>query len=250
MTQRSAGRWLGEFAVIFLSIVLALLADDWRERRSEREEGLDALELILADLRSEANGFSHFQERLGEQAESAADLMALLENGGSPGEITGAYVGVVLYYNFEVGSAAYPGLASSGGLRLIASDTVRAALTRYYDGAIPYMDGLRLAMERDADRVAAEGRRYFVRVPPRDEDGAFDPGGSWGFRVTAPPEEIRTDHDFLSAVGLAGASADFLASRIGTRFMDRNASARAYVEEYLTRMGRGSGSGSRSPQQP
>ncbi len=241
MRGKSVTRWLAEFAVIFLSIVLALLADDWRERRSEREEGLDALELILADLRSEASGFAHFQERLREQAESAADLITLIESDGSPQEVTRAFMGVVLYFNFEVGSAAYPGLVSSGGLRLIGNDTVRTALSGYYDGSIPYMDGLRLAMERDAELVASEGRRYFVRMPPRDAEGDFRSGGSWSFRLAVPVGELRTDREFLAAVGLAGASADFLAFRIGDRFMERNAAARGYVEAYLTRMGRAPG---------
>ncbi len=238
MNEKSWKRSVGEFAVIFASIVLALLADDWRERRSELQEGLDALELILADLESEARGFENFQERLVEQAESAADLVSMLENDGSPDEITPAFTGVVLYFNFEVGSAAYRGLASSGGLRLIQNDTVRAALTSYYDGAIPYMDGLRLAMERDAELVASRGLRYFVRAPPRDPDGRFDSGGWWTFRLDAPVTQVQADREFVSAVGAAGASADFLAYRIGDRFMAQNERARNAVAGYLERMGR------------
>ena len=236
--DKSWRRLLGEFTVIFVSIVLALVADDWRESRSEREEGLDALELILADLESDARGYQHFQERLGEQAQSAADLLQHAEHGSAPGEIVASYGGVVLYYNFEVGAAAYRGLAGSGGLRLIASDTVVAALASYYDGSVAYMEGLRLTMERDADAVALAGQRHFLRLPVRDEEGNFAVERGWGFRLASTPAEIQADRAFLSSVGAAGASANWLALRIGDLMLERNAATTRYVREYLERMGR------------
>ena len=37
-SPRGAARLAGEAAVIFVSVVLALVADDWRENRNDRRE--------------------------------------------------------------------------------------------------------------------------------------------------------------------------------------------------------------------
>ncbi|MEM9530320.1 MAG: hypothetical protein AAGA23_05335 [Pseudomonadota bacterium] len=237
MKERNWTQALGEFTVIFVSIVLALLADDWRENRSEQEDGLDALELILADLESEASGFGRFRERLGQQAQAAANLLRLIEEGGSAEAIAGGHRGVVLYYNFEVGAAAYRGLAGSGGLRLIGNDAVVAALASYYDGSIAYMDGLRLGMERDADAVAVAGQRHFLRIPTYDDDGLLKLNG-WAFQLESTSTELQTDRAFLAAVGAAGSSASWLALRIDDVYLKRSAETRQVVGHYLEQMGR------------
>lgn len=238
MSEKRWPRLLGEFGVIFVSILLALLADDWREARSEREDGLDALELILADLESDARGFGYFQERLQQQARAAADFLREVDQGGSEEAVEQHYGGIVLYYNFEVGAAAYRGLAGSGGLRLIESDTIVAALASYYDGSIAYMDGLRTAMERDADGVAAAGHRHFVRTPPRDPDGALVLDGGWAFRLSTSVDALQADRPFLASVGSAGSSANWLALRIDDLYLERNAVTTRYVRDYLQRNGR------------
>lgn len=236
--NKSWGRLATEFGVIFVSIVLALVADDWRESRNEREDGLDSLELIVEDLDEEAGGLMRFQEQLADQAVAAAELVRLLEEGGDLGEIARTYSEVVLFYNYESAHPAYRGLAESGGLRLIEDAAIREAIVEYHDGSVLYMDGLRLIMEEDAKTVARIGYRHFARRTTPDQDGDFSLDQGWGFWPQSSPAEILADREFMGALGAAGASARFLAVRIEERFLPRNRETAEAVREYLTSVGR------------
>jgi len=232
------GRLAAEFGVIFLSIILALIADDWRETRSERQDGLDSLELILEDLHEEESGLDRFQEVLTEQVAAAAELIRILEERGDPGEIARAYSRVVLYFNYESAHPAYRGLAESGGLRLIEDAAVRDAIIDYHDGTIPYLQGLRLTMEEDAQTLARIGYRHFIRRPDPGGDGQSSLDRAWGFRLETSPAELRADREFMGALGAAGATARFLAARIDGRFLERNRETIRVVQDYLTGVGR------------
>jgi len=238
MNGKSWKRLLGEFAVIFVSILLALVADDWRETRSERQDGLDALVLIVEDLQEEAEGLTRFRGHLTDQAVAAAELIRLLEQRGDPVEIARAYSDVVLFYNYESAHPAYRGLAESGGLRLIEDATVREAIVEYHDGSVLYMDALRIAMEVDAQTLARIGHRHFARRPVPDDDGEFSMDQGWGFGLLSSPSQVVEDREFMGALGAAGASARYLAVRIDERFVVRNRQTAAVVRDYLARVGR------------
>ena len=235
---RTWGRLAAEFGVIFVSVILALIADDWRETRNEREEGIESLQLILEDLQEEQAGLAFFRDHLMDQVTGAAELLRLLEESGPPDAIARAYSDVVLYFNYESSYPAYRGLAESGGLRLVEDGEVREAIIDYHDGAALYLEGLRLTMEEDAEELGRMGRRHFTRRPSRDEDGEFSPDRPWTFRLESAPEAVLEDREFIGALGTAGASARYLVARIDGRFLERNLQTIDVVEGYLSEVGR------------
>ena len=49
-----AVRALAEGFAIFAGVLLALVADDWRETRSDRREARESLAVVMADLESDS----------------------------------------------------------------------------------------------------------------------------------------------------------------------------------------------------
>ena len=52
--SRRVGSLLREFLVIFAGVLIALVADDWRTDRDEREQGVQSLRVVEEDLRSDS----------------------------------------------------------------------------------------------------------------------------------------------------------------------------------------------------
>lgn len=137
-TRSRSIRLLSEALVIFAGVGLALVADDWRETRGDREEAARSLELIERDLVRDS---AQIEEA---RTEVAADLVAtgwLLGHWTQPGAATDS----ILVHLGELRASARPafsragfeGLRASNGLRLLRSGELRDSLLQYYEVTQP-----------------------------------------------------------------------------------------------------------------
>jgi len=75
-------RLLAEFAVIFMGITLSLLADDWRQSRSDLEDERRALQALLVDLAGDSVVLGELQSQAVTHDRAA---MWLYQRMGDPG---------------------------------------------------------------------------------------------------------------------------------------------------------------------
>lgn len=125
---------LREFAVIVAGVLCALAAQAWWEQRENREREATYLRQLLADTRLNAERVREavaIDSAAGVAARRAAD--ALTSTGAPPPAdslvewISGAGVGS----EPQTVSGSYRAVVGTGELRLIRSDTLRAALAAY-----------------------------------------------------------------------------------------------------------------------
>ena len=138
--RRQWVRLFAEFGVIFLGVTLSLLADDWRQRRTDRSDERMALEELQADLEAEASDMGSLSN--GARDDASAALWIYLKLGES--EINPDSLGAKLrtiynWYVYKAARATYTGLRSTGRLTLIQDDDLRRDITTYYEERQPYV---------------------------------------------------------------------------------------------------------------
>lgn len=156
MTIRSArvpwAKFLGEFLIIVVGILVALFVDRWNEARKENELERRYLESLIVDLEtdvqriagldtltltrvaaatrllsaigvdtSQPDGFSTTDDWR-RQANSMADTMALERAVDWTGRV----------FRLEIASPTFDELTSTGNLRVIANPNLRRRLSEYY----------------------------------------------------------------------------------------------------------------------
>jgi hypothetical protein len=226
-TRNEFGHFATEFLVIFASIVLALLADDWREARNERNAEQRALQLILRDLRTDSADLLTYRGKLAEQELHAARLFSLLES-GPPFDSLATEVGPALsIWNYRPALSAYRGLAQAGRLTVIHDETLRDRVVSYHDDTIAYLDDLRESVNNRSAHVIALFEAHAGRRPAAD--------GSWSWTVAGSADGLRRDVQALSALGNAAATRRLLRARIDDLFMKENTELRRAIEAYLAR---------------
>lgn len=226
LDRKTLTRLGAEFLVIFASVVLALVADDWRQTRNERAAAERALQLVLLDLREDHGGLEIYQRRLQGQDSAAARFLDLLDEDATAEELATTVSDALNVWNYRPSYSAYRGLVQSGQLGLIREDTLRETVIRYHDEALPYLDDLRNNVVESADRAALLAERHFRRVPGPDTT-------RWDLRLVTSSDAVRRDAEFLGALGSAASARRWLAFRIGQIFLVFNAETAATIERYL-----------------
>ena len=61
MKEKRTARWIGEFVVIALGVLVALGVDDWRQRRADRELEGQLVERLARDIRADAADLARAQ---------------------------------------------------------------------------------------------------------------------------------------------------------------------------------------------
>ena len=137
MTEMGAGprikRHLGELLIVFVGVLLAFAADDFREARSERAEARQSLQLLLVDLAADSAGFARASEWYGDETTDIAWLVQNWHRDNVP--IDSLEAGLYTFSNrwtLQLSASAYAGLESPNGLRLIPSSSLRQALLDFY----------------------------------------------------------------------------------------------------------------------
>ena len=125
---------LGEVALIFIGISLALLANEWYEDRRDRAEEKEVLQQILTSINADIS----FLERKAQATREKAEALEMLEQHISDnkpydpsldagfGELVGGSAAS------GMNTAAFETLTARG-IALISDTTLRSALVDYYD---------------------------------------------------------------------------------------------------------------------
>jgi hypothetical protein len=159
---------VGEFALILVSVFLALAAERWVAGRADRDLVSQYTEDLRTDLARDS-GTIEVWARSGQRRAAALEQMLGALNGTAPGLLGAEAVStmhvaqIVPIPNFR--SATYQDLVSSGNIRLLPA-SVRRALVQYHD-ALAELDR-RLALTgyqqkpEFADLLPAVVRRQFL----------------------------------------------------------------------------------------
>lgn len=137
MNAPNSGRWgslLREFIVIFAGVLIALVADDWRTSREEQRRSVQSLRVVTEDLRSDSGQLVG----LGQLASGHnAAARWLFENWDvpqpPPDSIEWALMTLSGAQAPTFSRAGWDGLRNSNRLHLISSDSLRNALSAYYE---------------------------------------------------------------------------------------------------------------------
>jgi len=154
-----------EAFVISVGVLIALVADDWRESHSERQAARAGLELVLGDLESDAGEFARQSRSSQRLAGSAAWLIRVWDHPtAATDSLEQAFYRLGLGTSLELSRAAFEGLRDSNRLRSIESDSLRAEIAAYYQVVQP---ALAKRYEFNFDRVSS---LLFSIMPRHVED--------------------------------------------------------------------------------
>ena len=225
-----------EFLIVFVSVVLALLANDWRQRQIDRGQERQALTLILRDLREDSVQLHEYGTQLLRQDSAAAWLVTNIDRPGVPADsVLTAVVGVTRYYNYRPEFPTYDGLKASGRLGLIRDPGLHDAVVRYFDFFVPYLNDLRQGVRNRSLNTRQGQLRHFIPRPP---PGArvfsvqeSDVARSW--TRTTSIASIRADREYLGEVASVGVSTAWLVSRVDTLFLPQSRQLQALIRQQL-----------------
>ena len=201
-------RLLGESLAIFAGVVLALAADDWRETRLERAEATASLRLMLEDLTADTATFRRRASTAWGLTQSASWLTAHWNNAGQhPDSMR------LALDRFNGGSGgfvrrgAYEGLVGSNGLRLIEGDTLRSAISDYYQNTQPAAEFWWDAALGGFEEIR-QGLGRYVTYPGGPEPGRMWPA-SQGVALRNSWSSVAADTDLQTQLLLYGRNFDF-----------------------------------------
>jgi hypothetical protein len=132
-------RITAEFVAILCGVTLALLADDWREYRNDRQFERAALVEILRDLEADSAALAAQRRRMRLQNDAA--LWAQGHFGMEvPGDSALNTVRSLWYFTrYQAVRSGYVGLRDSGQMSLIVDLALRQGVVHYYEVNQPYM---------------------------------------------------------------------------------------------------------------
>ena len=164
-------RWLGEFIVIVLGVLVALAVDDWVQYRSDRDLELDLVQRLRGDLVADARdlaGSRLMVERRrwilqalsqslseGVAPSRAPDSLVQAQRAGRPWRPLEAplqsFVGAPL---FQVTDDSFQEILATGAFRTLRDPGLRAAISTYYRTAETFAAALEYN-EEGVDRFTA-----------------------------------------------------------------------------------------------
>lgn len=127
-------RVAGELLLIFVGVLLALAADDWREKRDQAARGRAVLRAIEADLPAERALLQRLAESYAQDAESAAALLA--NAGNAEFSIDSVATAVAAFYlgsEYAPSDASFTTAVQTGSLGFIENESLRVSLVDYFD---------------------------------------------------------------------------------------------------------------------
>ena len=136
--RASAARIAAEGLVLFASVALALVADDWRETRGDREEVAQSLELIARDLDRDSTLLARVRSDALELSASAQWLLSRWAVDANPDTMVVHLNRLRYSETVNLSRAGFEGLQASNGLRLLESEGLRASLFQYYEVDQPF----------------------------------------------------------------------------------------------------------------
>lgn len=228
MPQRiSTSKLAAEFLVIFVSVILALLADDWREKQLLIKEERIVLESMLVDLEEDQRAMLFFAGKLDEiRANTALALAGLTaEQAPDPESWADQMLEGSTLWLYRPTYPTYQGLIQSGRLNLIRDPELRERLVEYHDNTVDYLFDLRMNAKHTQQALRDAMNPYFI-WQPADED-------RWRASLYAPIEELRADAELRGNLGRHGRSMSWLRQRITDLFEPHNVETAEAIRAYL-----------------
>ena len=229
MPQRiSPSKLAAEFVVIFVSVILALLADDWRANRLLLAEERNVLEGMMRDLAEDETDLNRLAGRLEGFEENAQFAVAGMLDGEDFDEATWlpAFQGATGHFLYRPVYPTYTGLRQSGRLSLIRDEALREWIVEYHGDLIGYLVELRDSYDERHEAVLETMVPYFV-IRFDQEDAR------WRSQLVAPVTELAHNQAVQFRLGQYARSVAWLHQRIDELFVPHNQRLREAIQAYL-----------------
>lgn len=228
-------RLVAEFGVIFLGVTLSLLADDWRQSRTDRADERMALEELLADLEADSADMGGL--RGGAEGDAKAALwiyQGLGENDVDPDSLSANLRTIYNWYVYSATRATYAGLRSTGRLTLIQDDQLRRKVTTYYEERQPLITGF-YETSGDVWRTLREAFARDVEWNLGERAETFSSGAAYiRMRLKRPWSEMPTDPLLRHHLEIFGILAEVIAMT-SAQVLGENADLRASIQHALSK---------------
>lgn len=198
-------RLAAEFVAVAGAVYLGLLADDYREYRSERASEAEYRSQFLQDLDRDVEVLGDLQSSIGDQA-TAALWLHEVANGKdrSRDSIERAFSVLFLTWTYERQQATYLGLRDGLGLHIVEDFDLRSTLIDYYEVEQnllqgDYVENYNIAQRRLRPMLD----RYVDFVPPTeiDNDWSLSLEHFHVARLRDDYEDFANDPAFMNAIG-------------------------------------------------
>lgn len=149
MSEKRWVRWVGEFAVIVLGVLVALGVDDLRQRISDQRLELELLERVRADLVADAEDLARAQAQVTRRLWVLEGLMSEVppDPDSAPGRLNDVPLRVfaTTLPEFDLFDDAYQEMLATGTLDVVRDDVLRSQIVSYYRTARDKGDNARRA---------------------------------------------------------------------------------------------------------
>jgi len=233
-TYRKAARVLGELSLIFIGVLLALAADDWRERQQQAESGRAALRAMLADLAADSAALVGVVSSYAADDTSGARLLANLSNERFPSDSVEAYLAP--FYQgtpYAPSRAGFTIAVQTGALQFIDNEELRLQLVSYFEQSNAVFSQ---NFEEVLEEVAQlhELLKPYLRIAIPSSVVAAWPPPERARRVQAPWNVLRTDNALTVQLLEYAAYAGYFAAVAQGRLNENQALQRAIKAELET----------------
>jgi len=226
-------RLLAEFAVIFLGVTLSLLADDWRQSRTELEIERQALQGLLVDLETESVALDSLRSQVMLHDHAAMWLYQRLGDSGVDADSVTDQLGATHGFDIlNVQRASYTGLLSTGQLGVIRDEALRRRIISYYEDLHPEVLGFYDIYFRDAWYPFRELAGYDYQWVYDEDAERFE--GRSSSRLLRDWSDISSDPAFVYRLREVGVVAGVL-SRLAFGALAQNDSLRVAIRGHLDR---------------
>jgi len=210
MSPKSALQWkrlAAEFVAITVAVYLGLLADNYREYRSDKVRESEYLTLLATDLDGDLETLEYTRQGIDSQAEAAE----LINRAAAGQNVTIVDLEIALSqlfrtWTYEQQRPTYLALRNGLGLHIISNHELRSAVTQYYE-----VDQERLQQDYITNYVHAqqrlrEGLGRHVRFYPSNEFDTLSsiPDDFHVVRLNAPISSFAEDVEFMNDMAEVG----------------------------------------------
>ena len=223
--QKWSGRLFAEFLVVFLSITLAFVAEDWRQARNDRQEESEALVMMLRDLQDDQKDLALFKTQLEEDETGGARVFELLSTNANPDSLLRAVRTALSSWGYRFSFPTYEGLVQTGKLDLIKDADLRDAIITYHDETLGYLEIL-VSHYKERNRVAENNfHKHIWRQ--RSADG-------WrNAEFVSSVSALKADTQALGSLSRYSTNCWFLGLRIESLFLPRSIELEEKIKSYL-----------------
>jgi len=216
---------LFEFLVVFLSVVLALLADDWRTNRDENNAERTVLEQLASELDADASDMQVYMAKLEEQRVAASTFMAHLREGAPDDSLVASLRRANFLWNYKPTYPTYQGLSRSGDLSLISDADLRRDIVSYHEDQVDLIGDFLNTVQKRSEEFRDRQDGYLGWVSGDSLN--------WEFKFYDHRGDLINDYSFQGALGSGANIRELVAMFVRERWNPANQSLSRAIREYL-----------------